>query len=218
MTHYIPRKEDEFLDWSENLITVSEAHAADWNLVQSKVAGLRTLHNEFKRLHLLCKTPIHTKVDMEEKNEKMAELLGKEEVFVRNNLQNNDFMTDVGRVELQIPIHDTNRTPGGKPGGIPDIEVETPMPRTLRLRFRALNALRWGKPEDAHGLECLWGLFDTPPQRVGDLPHSAFSTATPLDLVFEEDQRGKRIYFAVRWKSSTSKEGTWSEIFSAFVP
>ena len=33
-----------------------------------------------------------------------------EEVFVKNNLRNNDAMTDAGRTELRIPIHDTRPT------------------------------------------------------------------------------------------------------------
>jgi hypothetical protein len=45
---------------------------------------------------------------METKHEKTALLRHLEEVFVRNNLQNNDKMTDAGRTELRIPIHDTH--------------------------------------------------------------------------------------------------------------
>ncbi|MHC6203698.1 hypothetical protein ACYULU_10950 [Breznakiellaceae bacterium SP9] len=215
---YIPAKEADFVDWSENLITVSEAHVADWNLPQAKLTELRTLNTEVKRLHMLCKTAGYTKVDMEDKNEKKAELIGKEEVFVRNNLQNNDLMTDAGREELQIPKHDKTLTPHGAPDEVPDIEVLTPLPRTVRLRFRALNAPRWGKHKNAHGLECLWAPLDAPPEKIEDLLHSAFSTGTPLDLVFDEDKRGKRIYFAVRWESGTNKKGPWSEVFSAIVP
>ena len=58
-----------------------------------------------------------------------------------------------------------------------------------------------GKHKNAHGLECLWASLDAPP-----------------DLVFDDDGRGKRIYFAVRWESSTNKKGPWSEVFSAIVP
>ncbi|MHC6202706.1 hypothetical protein ACYULU_05875, partial [Breznakiellaceae bacterium SP9] len=152
---YIPAKEADFVDWSENLITVSEAHVADWNLPQAKLTELRTLNTEVKRLHVLCKTAGYTKVDMEDKNEKKAVLIGKEEVFARNNLQNNDLMTDAGREELQIPKHDKTITHHGAPDEVPDIEVLTPLPRTVRLRFRALNAPRWGKHKNAHGLECL---------------------------------------------------------------
>jgi hypothetical protein len=57
-----------------------------------------------------------------------------EEVFVRNNLQNNDAMTDNGRAELGIPIHS--------------------------------------------------------------------KTHSPLELTFDEDQRGKRLYFAVAGRAA----------------
>ena len=216
--HYIPAKEADFIDWSENLITVSEAHIVEWNLPPSKVTELRTLHTEVKRLHLLCKTPFHTHADLEAKNERKAALIRLEEVFVRNNLQNNDLMTDAGREEVQIPIHDKIRTLHGAPDEVPDVEVLTPLPRTVRVRFRAPNAPRWGKPKYAHGIECLWAQLDTPPEKVADLLHLAFSTNTPLDLVFDEDRRGKRIYFAVRWERGADKKGPWSAIFSAFVP
>ncbi|GHU76117.1 hypothetical protein FACS189461_3310 [Spirochaetia bacterium] len=215
---YFPTREAEFVDWSQNLITVSEAHAAAWNLPAPKLQELRLLHDEFSQLHVLCNTAAYTRVDMENKNEKKASLIHLEEVFVRNNLQNNDVMTDAGREEAQIPKHDKNPTPHGAPDGIPDIEVQTPLPRTLRLRFRAMNAPRWGKPENVHGLECLWGQLDAPPAHVEDLLHSAFTTSTPLDLVFDEDARGKRVYFTVRWEGGSGKKGSWSEVFTAVVP
>ena len=43
-------------------------------------------------------------------------------------------------------------------------------------------------------------------------------TKNPLDLSFDEDLRGKRVYFAVRWESGTVKKGPESEIFSAVIP
>jgi hypothetical protein len=79
-------------------------------------------------------------------------------------------------------------------------------------------AKRWGKPPYVHGIECLWLIADTPPQKIGELIHSAFATRSPLVLSFDEDQRGKRLYFAVRWESGTVKKGPWSEIFNAVIP
>jgi hypothetical protein len=98
------------------------------------------------------------------------------------------------------------------------VEAQTPAPRTLRLRFRAENAIRWGKPPRVHGLECLWAIADTPPAKIGDLLHSAFATRSPLDMTFDEDQRGKRFWFAVRWENGTVQKGNWSEIFNAVIP
>jgi hypothetical protein len=40
----------------------------------------------------------------------------------------------------------------------------------------------------------------------------------PVELVFDEGQRGKRVYFAVRWESGAVKKGPESEIYSAVIP
>jgi hypothetical protein len=53
---------------------------------------------------------------------------------------------------------------------------------------------------------------------VKDLLHSEFATRSPLELVFEEDERGKKGYFAARWESGTVKKGKWSDIFYAVIP
>ncbi|MHB9291611.1 hypothetical protein Holit_00689 [Hollandina sp. SP2] len=50
-------------------------------------------------------------------------------------------------------------------------------------------------------------IMNTPPEKVADLLHSAFTTRSPLELTFEEDQQGKRVYFTVRWESGTVKKG-----------
>ncbi|MDR2095599.1 MAG: hypothetical protein LBP76_08790, partial [Treponema sp.] len=145
--HYIPTKESEFIEWSANLIAVSVAHKTLWGLPDDKLAEIQTLHGEALALYEKCKTASYTKVDMETKHEKVHLLRHLEEVFVRNNLQNNDAMTDAGRTELRIPIHDQHPTPHPKPATIPEVEVETPHPRVLRIKFRDEHAARWGKPE-----------------------------------------------------------------------
>ncbi|MDR0628988.1 MAG: hypothetical protein LBG24_05005 [Treponema sp.] len=142
MKHYIPAKEADFVDWSENLITVSKANKTPWNLPENQLTELEALHNELKRLHSLCQTPSCSKLDIQMKNEKKETLLHREEVFVRNNLQNNDAMTDEGRRSLRIPIHDQKATPVPEPDTIPEIEVLTPYPRTLQFKFKDAHAPR----------------------------------------------------------------------------
>jgi hypothetical protein len=215
---YIPAKEADFVEWSENLVAMSLAHKTELNLPDAKITPIQTLHDEVKALHALCQTAAYTKMDMQVKKEKKAELIHLEEVFVRNNLQNNDSMTDELRVAFRIPIHDLNPTPVPVPEGIPEIEVLTPLPRTLRFKFRGTGSKRWAKPVHVHGLELVWDILDEPPAEVPDMRHSEFATKSPLELVFEEGQRGKRIYFAARWESGTVKKGKWTDIFNAVIP
>ncbi|MDR0644290.1 MAG: hypothetical protein LBG05_05165 [Treponema sp.] len=214
----IPEKESEFIEWSGNLIDVSKAHAAEWGLPADKLTVLETLHGEVKTLHEKCQTASYTQLDMQAKNEKKEQLRKSEAEFVRFHLQNNDKMSDNGRRELRIPIYDTIHTPHPAPDSVPEVEVETPHPRTLRMKFRHGNSTRWGKPEFVHGFECLWSIGDAPPTNIRDLLHSDFATRSPLELTFDENERGKRVYFAVRWESGTVKKGPWSDILNAVIP
>jgi hypothetical protein len=200
---YLPAKEADFVERSGNLIAVSSAHTSEWNLPEDKVAELQTPHNDLKALHERCQTASYTKLDMQAKNEKKSQFIRLEEVFVRNNLQNNEVMTDDDRKALRIPIHDTTPTPHPAPDTIPELEVATPHPRTVRIKFRDEHRARWGKHQYVHGLECLWLIADAPPAQVKDLLHSEFATRSPLELVFEEDEQGK---------------GLWSDIYSAVIP
>jgi hypothetical protein len=44
------------------------------------------------------------------------------------------------------------------------------------------------------------------------------STRSPLELTFDENERGKRVYFTARRESGTVKKRPWSDIFSAVIP
>jgi hypothetical protein len=50
------------------------------------------------------------------------------------------------------------------------------------------------------------------------LPHKKTITANPLVLSFEEEDRGKRVYYAARWVHATEQPGPWSDIESAIIP
>jgi hypothetical protein len=43
-------------------------------------------------------------------------------------------------------------------------------------------------------------------------------TDSPFTLKFDEAGRGKRVYFCLRWETSTSLKGPWGEIYSAIIP
>jgi hypothetical protein len=88
----------------------------------------------------------------------------------------------------------------------------------LRFRFRRIGKKRWGKPAGVHGMELVWLISDRPPKELEELIHSAFATKSPLELTFKESERGKRLYFAVRWETGTVLKGEFSEIFSAIIP
>jgi hypothetical protein len=159
----------------------------------------------------------HTPIDTEAKND--AKKAAKAVIcpFVNQYLRFPPVI-DEDRTAMGIPNKDTHPTPVPKPTDIPELKVQMPKPRVLRFRFRHFNMKRWGKPAEVHGMELMWLISDTLPAKLAELVHSEFAIKSPLELSFEEDQRGRRLYYTVRWETGTVKKGDWSEIYSAIIP
>ncbi|MDR1420775.1 MAG: hypothetical protein LBI86_10405 [Treponema sp.] len=159
----------------------------------------------------------HTPVDTEAKNDAKKAARAAVRPFVNQYLRFPP-VTNEDRTAMGIPNRKSHPSPSPKPDDIPEVEARTPMPRVLSFRFRRSTMKRWGKPEGVYGMELVWLLSDAPPSKVGELVHSSFATKNPLELSFEEDERGRRLYYAVRWETGTMKKGSFSEIFSAIIP
>jgi len=127
-------------------------------------------------------------------------------------------VSDLERDKMGIRNWDTIRTPQAAPTTVPEIEADTSVIRRISLRLRDFGATHWAKPEHVHGMELTWGIKDARPEHVGALPHFETETANPVVLTFEEDERGKRVFFAARWINNRAQGGPWSDIESAFIP
>jgi hypothetical protein len=104
------------------------------------------------------------------------------------------------------------------------VEIHTPYvhahagePRQVIVTFGVSETSR-AKPAGQHGMEFVYTVSDTPPVGIEELQISVFATRPPLILTFSESQRGKKLYFAVRWENTRGKKGPWSEIFSIIIP
>jgi hypothetical protein len=75
-----------------------------------------------------------------------------------------------------------------------------------------------GKAYGIHGAEIRWQLLDHAPTSVEELIHSDFCTASPFTLAFDESDRGKRLYFALRWETSSNLKGPYSDIYMVVIP
>ena len=60
--------------------------------------------------------------------------------------------------------------------------------------------------------------LDRPPARLNELANSGFAIAAPFTLTFDEADRGKWVYFCLRWESATNLKGPFGEIGSAIIP
>jgi hypothetical protein len=136
-------------------------------------------------------------------------------------LRDNPLVTDVDLQGMGLP----QRPSGGRhlsPVATthPDADVDTSELRRVGIHFYESDGThKKAKPAGQHGAEARWGLFDHPQEvHLGMLTQSTFDTHTPLTLEFADEDRGKTLYFALRWENTRGEKGPFGPIMNAIVP
>jgi hypothetical protein len=135
-------------------------------------------------------------------------------------LKESPFVTDNDLLAMGLPKRHTG---GGVPSPIattyPECRVDTGTLRRLIIHFFDQDKIKSkAKPAGQHGAEICWVISDTPIIDVSNLTHSAFDTKTPFTLEFEGHDRGKTVYFCLRWENTRGEKGPWSEIHNVIIP
>jgi hypothetical protein len=218
MPYYIPQKEAEFIEWSENLIAVSKANSTVWGLPEAQVTELEILHTQFKGLYEKCQTPSHTALDVQKKTERKDGFTEKLQRFIRFHLQNNEKMTDQGRKALGILIHDQKPTHHPLPDSHPVITTGSNNPFELILHIHDSKSGKRAKPEHTNGAVVFWEVSEQPIADSKDLKNSLLITRTPHRMSFSPAERGKMVYMAGQWQNGTGDKGPPNEVVSAVIP
>jgi hypothetical protein len=134
-------------------------------------------------------------------------------------LKGNPMVTDTDLDEMGLPRHS-----GGGGGHNPPpntrvaVSVLLPGPGCLEFHFHNEGSENKAKPAGVHGAEMMWEILEAPTTEWHDLTHSEFDTHTPLTLQFEGHNRGKTLYFAMRWENTTGEKGPWNTIQNVIIP
>jgi hypothetical protein len=134
-------------------------------------------------------------------------------------LRENPLVTDEDRQGMGLPKRSSGRRHSvSAPATIPSASVILPSPAVVEIHFRDAGSDHKAKPAGVHGVEIIWAILGNPPENWEELAHSSFNTHSPLVLTFERDQRGKALYFAMRWEDNHGGKGRWSDIQSTVIP
>jgi hypothetical protein len=134
-------------------------------------------------------------------------------------LKSNPLVTDEDLVSMGLPKRSSGgKTPPTPPTSVIEATADTSKIGIVGISFRDKNEKGTAKPKGVHGAEIAWAILDAPPVDWSSLVHSAFDTRTPVQLVFSGAERGKTLYFALRWENTKGEKGPWSEIYNAIIP
>jgi hypothetical protein len=134
-------------------------------------------------------------------------------------LKGNPLVTNDDLVAMGLPTPTGERHPAPVATTAPVCEPDTSVIRRVTIHyFRSGGTHRKGKPAGQHGVEIRWAVLDTQPVDVAELINSSFDTSSPFTLAFEGHDRGKMLYFALRWENTTGEKGPWGEIIGVIIP
>jgi hypothetical protein len=132
----------------------------------------------------------------------------------------NPLVHDDDLVHMDMPMRPSGEhKPAPVPTTLVDCEVELSGPGVIVLHWFNKGSSRGkAKPYGMHGVEIRIAILDRPPLDWSELTDSRFDTRSPFKLIFSGEDRGKVLYFALRWENTTGVKGDWSEIYSVRIP
>ena len=218
---YLSGSDRKFLEQTTTCIDYIDAGGvARFNLPADVYNNVKSLHDDFAaKLKLVEEPATRTSLTVAAKNTARKAFEPAYRGMVKEYLTYNHLVTDEDRRGMGLPIHKTTHTDAPVATKAPDFDVDTSVIGRVGINFYEKEAgHRKAKPAGQHCVEFAWVLADTPPTRWEELIHSAVDTRSPYTFVFENDQRGKTLYFALRWENTRGEKGPWSEIASAIIP
>jgi hypothetical protein len=217
--HWLPGAEQDFVDlclkWKAGLEDPAIAAAFGWNPADvtatlTAIVGFLTARTNYQKDN-------STRNRMLKDDAKEAAKDAMQD-FAAYNIRVNRLMSKEDKLYYGVLTPDPVPSPIPRPLSFPEAEADTSVIRQLIIHFWDSITKKRGKPHGVHGAEIRWAILDHVPASVNELTNSDFDTATPFTLVFDESDRGKRVYFCLRWETGTNLKGPYGEIYSAIIP
>ncbi|RRJ99165.1 hypothetical protein Ga0100230_013120 [Opitutaceae bacterium TAV3] len=217
---YIPPSDAAFNDWVRFLYAYAAGNAARLGVKPADLTALSPLVNNWGDSYETALNPAsRTPAAVAAKNTARKALEAAARDFVKANLSTgNKAVTDADRENMGLTIPKTTHTPAPVPVTSPRVRILMPEIRRLLLEFYDEAHPGGGKPSMVHGAEVIYSILDAPPVSLAQLIRTAFDTRSPLTLDFDESERGKTVYFCLRWENTRGEKGPWSPIYSAIIP
>ncbi|EIQ00146.1 hypothetical protein OpiT1DRAFT_04686 [Opitutaceae bacterium TAV1] len=221
MNHdYIPHSDAAFNDWVRFLHSYATENATRLGVRAADLTALTPLLNAWGEAYEAALNPAtRTPAAIAARNTARKALQAAARDFVKANLSTgNKAVTDADRENMGLTIPKTTHTPAPVPETSPRVRILMPEIRRLLLEFYDEAHPGGGKPFRVQGAEVIYAILDAPPASLAQLIRTAFDTRSPLTLDFEESERGKTVYFCLRWENTRGEKGPWSPIYSAIIP
>jgi len=214
---YVPHNAAQFNFFMKNLLDYVARKSAEWEAIpQARIDELAAVYSVFtSAFNTAMESP--TPANHNTRNEAQTEASRVLRAFVNQFLRFPP-VTNSDRIEMGIPNHDTVRTDHKVVTELVDFVIHVNSQRELSIDFWQKGQTHKAKPNGYDGAVLVWDLLDAPPADQDALNFHTMASRTPYPLHFTEEDRGKRVYVALRWQNERGILGAWSDIKDAIVP
>jgi hypothetical protein len=232
----VPTKDAEFDEFFERYYHYVElktgGNKPEWTHIPSdRMTDLGDARTDWHEAFIKLKEP-HLPSDV-----LVKDLARKRDEKVLRNF-NNEFIlyssvvTPQEKEDLGNKPRDDHPTPIPRPTAQVEADVVLPGPHLVELWIKKLASLEEDPGRANYGVRVFWGVLgdssaadkfriSSPPKSGDDLPHSTFTKRKKYRFDFPEEDRGKTVYFCLRYENSKGGkegEGPWGPIISAIIP
>jgi hypothetical protein len=217
--YYFPSTEADVGPWARNFVLVLTANAACWGIADTLVTALGALVTAFEAAYAKHVLPDSGKVSTEQKNLALKALKKGVQDMVNGHINHNTAVTADDRVALGLYVYKPNKSPVPTPVTTVVLRIVAGLVRELLVYITdSATPESRKKPYGVVAVELVCGVLDSPPAGVEDLLRTITASKSPVRLTFREEDRGKTVYLAGRWKTARQQAGPWSGIISAIIP
>lgn len=211
----------EFFGFERNANQIIFPNAVAWGVTAEQLAKFTLRRDIFEADYLVAdndgwQNPIFTK-----KRNDSATLLKEtlSEIYEKNIVYND---TIDAETKGALHIHDMEGNCGATiptPRTAPIVSLVVKEISILRVVFSdLLTPLSHAKPDSLAFCELAYKVDAPAPETAKDCTDRFLVSRSNSSFVFEQEQRGKKLYAYARWVNKNSKYGPWSEIITAIVP
>jgi hypothetical protein len=214
---FIPRNAAQFNFFMKRLIDYVDKMSPEWpGIPVVRINQLHSVYDNFAAaLEVALESP--TPGNINTRNMLQARAVEVLRAFINQFLRFSPVnKTDL--IEMGIPVHDKIRTDHTVVTEEVDFVIQVASQRELSVEFWQKGQTHKAKPHGYDGAVLEWDLLDAPPANQDELTHHTMASRTPYPLHFTEEDRGKRVYVALRWQNERGILGQWSDIKDAVVP
>ncbi len=218
---YIPRSDGSFDGWQSSFEDYIRVHFGELGLSLGDANKLKAARDAWAKAyathiqqHQAAIAARQAKDDQQRAYERLIRQ------YVRR-IQPYAKVTDAHRAALGITVRDAQPTPTGTPTTRPLVTVDFSKRLRHTLRYSDESTpTRRARPPGTIGAE-IWVKVvapgETPPTDPAELTFLQLSTRTPAVAEFPGPDGGKTAHYMVRWLSTRSEAGPWSETASATI-